>query len=233
MFSLFRIIMTGLFAYFCSQNYDAFLTAESLEDDVGNAGLLAQITIFGVFIGILWAPIIGAMVAAPMTNMMTAGSAVKPSGFFLRKIVRAQNQGDHDTALFWIFLEIYRNSKAPKVYLLGLDSAEPGGKLQRWFAQKTYSFSNAQNCTKAYRILTEQHGETPPIHKNQEVVLAIHDLERQAHQQSDAPPEPEKLRVPVADIQITPKLVRKKTIHNIKLFDGDMPPEEEEKKKSD
>jgi hypothetical protein len=80
--------------------------------------------------------------------------------------------------------------------------------LEKCFAREVFKFNNIQNCLHAYRILTERHGITPPLHSAAEVNLAILNLTRERPLE----PAPYKLDVPAEK----PKPARNQ---RIKLFE--------------
>jgi hypothetical protein len=89
-----------------------------------------------------------------------------------------------------------------------LRSVKPGSFLEKCFAKEVFKYSNIQNCLAAYKILTERHGVTPPLHHQPEVNMAIANLTR------ERPPDPVKYQ-----IQAAPQPQRAARNPRIKLFD--------------
>jgi hypothetical protein len=162
-----------------------------------------------VVMAILWAPVIGEKLSDPLTSTLTRETSLPPrTNNLVRWITWLQHRGYHRPALLLIFIEGIRHPDLPQPALLGLRSVRPGSFLEKCLAKEVYKFNNVQNCLYAYRILTERHGLTPPLHKHPEVNLALMSLNR------EPPPEPAKIELkPTAEPAPPPRNPR------IKLFE--------------
>jgi hypothetical protein len=183
---LLRIPLTLVFLY-------TFFRMLARQDALwgGDIVLVMAYGLFGaIALAILWAPVIGGKISDPLTSTLTAETSLPPTPKLLvQTITRLQGRGHHRLALLLVFLEGIRYPNLPQPALLGLRSAKPGSFLERLFAKEVYKFNNIQNCLHAYRILTERHRTTPPLHSQAEVNLALMSLNH------ERPPEPEKLQL--------------------------------------
>ena len=185
--ALVRIPLTVLFAYsFCKS------VMRYPEINGGQMVFLLGYALAGaVFLAILWAPVIGDKLSDPLTTTLNSETSLPPNTNDLVQSIRwLQRRGWHRPALLLIFVEGIRHPSLPQPALLGLRSAKPGSFLERCFAKEVFRYNNTQNCLHAYKILTERHGITPPLHPQPEVNLAISNLTR------ECPPEPAKYQVP-------------------------------------
>ena len=191
-----RIVFGGLFFY---TFYHGFFQSGPLEG-VEVAMLMFLLWLGAIMMSILWAPVIGQAVSDPLTSAITEGSYLPPvANDVVRLIHQLQGKGAHRTALALCLLEGLRYPDLPHPPLLALRSVRPGSRLEKWMAREVYRYSNVKNCLHAYRILTERHGETPPVHPVPEVTLAIYGSTR------PAPPPATLLEVPHAPAAIKPQ----------------------------
>jgi hypothetical protein len=203
--ALIRIPLTLLFAYLLVR-----FTMRSPELSGGDMIFLMAYGLFGgVIVAILWAPVIGEKLSDPLTSAITEETSLPPhAGRLVGAIHRLQRRGFHRPALLLVFLEGMRRPDLPQAALLGLRSSRPGSFLEKCFAREVYKFNNIQNCLYAYKVLTERHGTTPPLHQQHEVNLAILNLSRVR------PPEPAKLQIISQPAPSTPERNQR-----IKLFE--------------
>lgn len=185
-----RIPLTLLFAWSLTK---AILNGPELSG--GNMIFLLGYALAGaVVMAILWAPVIGEKLSDPLTSTFTHETSLPPqTNTLVRWITRLQSRGHHRTALLLLLLEGIRHPDLPQPVLLGLRSVRPGSFLEKCLAKEVYKFNNVQNCLYAYKILTERHGITPPLHKHPEVNLALMNLQR------ERPPEPAKIELKPAE----------------------------------
>src|SRR5512133_855610 len=181
-----RIPLTLLFAYSLVK-----MTMRSSEISGGDIVMLLGYGLLGgVVLAVLWAPVIGEKLSDPLTSVITQETSLPPHTNRLVKWIHSlQRRGYHRPALVLVFVEGIRHPDLPQAALLGLRSSRPGSLLERWFAREVYRFNNVQNCLHAYKVLTERHRTTPPVHAQPEVNLAILNLTR------ERPPEPARLRL--------------------------------------
>jgi len=184
---LVRIPLTVLFAYTLCK-----ATLRYSEISGGDMIFLLGYGLAGsIVVAILWAPVIGEKLSDPLTSTLNSETSLPPNTNYLVQSIRwLQGRGWHRPALFLVFVEGIRHPNLPQPALLGLRSAKPGSFLEKCFAKEIFGYSNIQNCLCAYKILTERHGITPPLHAQPEVNLAISNLNR------ERPPEPTKYQLP-------------------------------------
>ena len=176
--------------------------------------LLGYALLGSIVVASLWAPVIGEKISGTMTGTLTDEPSLPPhSNALVNSIQRLQRRGYHRPALLLVFLEGMRHPDLPQAALLGLRSSRAGSFLEKAFAKEVYKFNNVQNCLHAYKVLTERHRFTPPLHQQPEVNLAILNLTRQP------PPEPAKLQIASASTPAAPERNRR-----IKLFAEPPPP---------
>jgi hypothetical protein len=203
--ALLRIPLTVLFAYTLCK-----ATLRYSEINGGDMIFLLGYALAGsVFVAILWAPVIGDKLSDPLTSPLNSDTSLPPNTNNVVQTIRwLQTRGWHRPALLLVFVEGIRHPSLPQPALLGLRSAKPGSFLEKCFAKEVFRFNNIQNCLYAYKILTERHGMTPPLHAQPEVNLAISNLNR------ERPPEPAKYQLTEAP----PKPTAERNTR-IKLFD--------------
>lgn len=182
-----RIPLTVLYVFWLAK-----LTIRTPEVSGGEmVMLLAYGLLGGVVLAVLWAPVVGDKLSAPLTSTITQETSLPPhTNRLVNLIQRLQWRGYHRLALVLVLLEGMRHPDLPQAALLGLRSSRRGSILEKWFAQEVYKYNNIQNCLHAYRVLTERHHTIPPLHRQPEVNLAILNLTR------EPPPEPAKLQLP-------------------------------------
>ena len=149
-----------------------------------------------VVLSVLWAPVIGDKLSDPLTSTLNSETSLPPDTNNLVQGIRwLQRKGWHRPAILLVFAEGIRHPNLPQSALLGLRSARPGSFLEKCFAKEVFKFNNIQNCLHAYKVLTERHGVTPPLHEQPEVNLAILNLTR------ERPPEPTKYELKAAPVK--------------------------------
>jgi hypothetical protein len=202
--TLLRIPLTLLFAFYLFRWLGR--GGELAGDDIV---LLMAYGLFGsIVLAILWAPVIGERISAPITSTLTQETSLpSETNAVIGCIGRLQRKGWHRLALPLIFFEGIRHPTLPLPALLGLRSARPGSFLEKLFAREVYKYNNIQNCLHAYKILKERHNWIPPAHHQPEVNLAIMSLTREPS------PEPKKYEVKTLPPPATPQRNQR-----IKLF---------------
>jgi hypothetical protein len=175
--TLLRIPLTAAFAWYL---YRWLIRGGDLEG--ADIVMLMAYGLFGsILLAILWAPVIGEKLSAPITSTLTEETSLPSErNRLVRSIGRLQRRGWHRLALPLILLEGMRHPTLPLPALLGLRSARPGSFLEKLFAREVYNYNNIQNCLAAYRILKERHHCIPPPHGQPEVNLAILSLTRES-----------------------------------------------------
>lgn len=186
---LLRIALTLAFGYSLSR---ALVRSPGLS--AGDIIFLLGYSLAGsIFVAILWAPVVGEKLSGPLTATFNSDTSIPADPNRLVRMIRwLQRRRWHRPALFLVFLEGIRHPSLPQPALLGLRSVKPGSFLEKCFAKEVFKYSNVQNCLVAYKILTERHGITPPLHHQPEVNLAISSLTR------ERPPDPVKYQLKTA-----------------------------------
>lgn len=219
MLFLFRIILTGLFGWLMWRA--THVAVGGLESDVLNAGSFALAIVVGFFAALTWAPLLGEIVAGPMTGVLTDGSVAPDNTRLIRFIRRCEARGWRRMTRLLCFAEGVRHPRLPAAFVLGMNNATPGSWLEKVFAREVFGFSNVANCLRAHDILRLRHDLDPGAHPLPEVSLALLAHVREGR------PEASVLAVPSAPA--TPPIQRKT---NIRLFaaadrpnKGETPPE--------
>jgi len=171
-----RIPLTLLFGYALAK---ALVRCPELSG--GDMVFLLGFTLLGaVIMSLVWAPVIGEKLSDPLTSALNQETSLPPQANRLVQWIGAlQRRRWHRLALLLVFVEGIRHPTQPQPALLGLRSVRPGSFLERCLAREVYKYNNIQNCLCAYKILTERHGVSPPVHQHPEVNLAIMGLNRQ------------------------------------------------------
>ena len=205
MMAVIRMIITGVFLYLLGREVRDYPNLSA----VGMLFLAAFALVGGLFVAMLWVPVLGTKLSEPLTASLTEETSLPPlTNSLVRLIHKSQARGWHRLALLVCFLEGMRHPDLPHPPLLALRSVKPGSFLERCFAREVYRYHNVQNCLRAYRILVERHGVPPPPHPVPEVRLALF----QSQREPASPPE---------TIALTPnsKGINLKRNPDIKLFD--------------
>ncbi len=205
MLFLFRIFFTGLFGWLLWRA--RHVASGNLEADVANAGNFALAIIVGLAAAATWAPVLGGLVAGPLTGTLTDGPAAQDSTGLLRFIRRCAFRGWRRLTLLLCFIEGVRHPRLPAAFVIGMNHATPGSWLEKAFAKEVFGFSNVANCLRAHDILKLRHDLDLGAHPQSEINLALlaHRRERR--------PDASVLAVPPAPD--APPLQRKA---NIRLF---------------
>ncbi|HMO64949.1 MAG TPA: hypothetical protein PKE47_06960 [Verrucomicrobiota bacterium] len=159
--------------------------------DLVNAGLLALCVALGLLNAIVWAPFLGRLLADPLTGTFTEGAYVDTRNPVIALARKLHHRGWRRAACFFAFLEGLRNPDLPGAFVVGLKAARPGSWLERVFAREVWRFDNAENCLRAWKILTAR-GLDPGLHRRPEVNLLIHSVRREKL------PDPALLALPAA-----------------------------------
>lgn len=207
MLVLFRIFFTLLFLGLLGMT--ARKSSANLNDDVTNAGYFALCIIVGLAASMTWAPVLGRLVAGPLTGTMTDGSVSEDRTWLIRFARRSEARGRRRTALAAAFFEAVRFPDLPAAYVIGLNNAAPGSFLERVFAREVWKFNNIVNCIRAHQVLRLRHNVDPGAHEVPEVNLAL-----LAHVREPSP-DPGTLPIPEAPPQPLPGRNAR-----IRLFDG-------------
>ena len=129
--------------------------------------------VVGVAAAITWAPVIGDVIAKPVTTPLTSGVPAARRGKVVRLIRRFEARGWRRTTLAFCFLEGARRPDLPGVFLVGLRNSRPGSLTEKSFAKEVYRFNNVSNCIRAREILMLRHDFDPGLHDQPEISLAV------------------------------------------------------------
>lgn len=173
-----------------------------------DGGYLALAVIIGIANAIVWAPLVGRLMADPLTGAFTTGHPGDYRNHLVQFVNKLGARGWRRTALFFAFLEGIRHPDLPAAFVLGMRYSRPGSLLERIFAREVWRFDNAENCLRAWKVLQEA-GTALPVHRRPEVNLLILSTQREQH------PEPKALPLPPAD---PPPPLRRN--QRIRLFEG-------------
>jgi hypothetical protein len=207
MLVLFRFFLTSLFLWLIVKL--SRQAAENLDDDVSNAGLFALAVVVGFAASITWAPVLGRLIAGPMTGLMNDGNVSEDRTWLIRFARRCEAREWPRMAVLAAFAEGVRHPNLPAAFVVGMNNARPGSWLEKVFAREVWRFNNITNCVRAHEILRTRHHIDPGTHEQAEINLALMSQVREP-----APPLPP-LAVPAAPPAPLPKRNAR-----IRLFGG-------------
>ena len=202
MLLLFRFLFTGLFVGLLA--HAAYAAHTNSANDVGNAGNFALAVILGIAASATWAPVLGEVVAGPMTGTLTDGSVSQDTTLLIRWTRRLEMKGWRRIVVFLAFVEGVRHPRLPAAFVIGMNQSRPGSWLERVFSREVYRFNNVANCVRAHDILKLRHDVDPGPHREVEVNLAL-----RAHVRE---PRPEPSILPVPEAPPPPPLQRNSRI---------------------
>jgi hypothetical protein len=168
---LLRIVFTGGFILLLARMHQESKT--SLDADLAAAANLALAIIVGIVAACTWAPVLGARLASPVTDVLTDGTVTRYRPGLMRWIHWAEVRGKRRLTLFLCFLEGIISPDLPGHFIVGMNHAKPGSWLEKVFAREVYGFSNLRQCLRAYDILRLRHDTDPGPHRSAEVDLAL------------------------------------------------------------
>lgn len=207
MLVLFRVVFTALFLWLVVElGREA---SANLNDDLNNAGRFAVTVVVGLLAGLTWAPVLGRVVAGPMTGLMTDGSVSDDRTWLIRFARRCEARGWRRISVLAAFAEGVRHPDLPASFVVGMNNARAGSWLERAFAREVWRFNNVANCVRAHEILRVRHHEHPGVHEQAEVNLSLMSHLRE--------PEPEPGLLAVPDAAPMPLPIRNA---RIRLFGG-------------
>jgi len=209
MIILLRILSLGAFGYLLWNGISTG-SMQSSGVDLSPGAFLAVMLVLAIFTAIVWAPYIGAKMAAPLTYTLTDGSYLEERNYAIALIRWLQRHGHRRLVLLGCFLEGLNRPKQPLAFMIGMKSAAPGSWLEKVFAREVFRFDNARHCVEAHQVLRRQ-GIDPGFHARAEVNLLL--------LAKDTPPAPDRLprELPVAPPP--PSLQRNQ---RIRLFDDEL-----------
>lgn len=171
MLLIFRILFTGLFVGLLA--HAAREAHLNLSNDIGNAGNFVLAVLIGIAAAATWAPVLGEVVAGPMTGTLTDGSVSQDNTGLIRWIRRLEARGWRRLVVVLCFVEGVRHPRLPAAFVLGMNNTRPGSWLERVFSEEVFRFNNVANCVRAHDILKLRHDVNPGLHREAEVNLAI------------------------------------------------------------
>jgi hypothetical protein len=176
------------------------------------AWVIIELSVTGIVIAILWAPVLGEKVSSSLTSTLVEDSGIIPRNRLVVWISRLQARGWHRAALFLCFCEGIRKPDALHPAWLGLQCVQPGSILEKWFAREVFRHNHVNYAVQAWKILRERHGCDPSPHACPEVEVVLRRLQ----------PKASTVQVPVT-LPKAPPAVRLPRNPSIRLFDK--PPE--------
>lgn len=171
MLVLFRFVLTALFLWLLVML--SRQASANLNDDVSNAGLFALAVVVGFAASLTWAPVLGRLVAGPMTGLMTDGKVSEDRTWLIRFACRCEARGWSSLAVAAAFAEGVRHPNLPAAFVVGMNNARPGSWLEKVFAREVWRFNNITNCVRAHEILRTRHRIDPGTHEQAEINLAL------------------------------------------------------------
>lgn len=172
------------------------------------AWVIIELSVTGIVIAILWAPVLGEKVSGSLTSTLVEDTGIIPRNRLVAWITRLQARGWYRAALLFCFCEGLRKPDAIHPALLGLQCVRPGSVLEKAFAREVFRFNHVKHTVKAWQILRDRHAYDPPPHPCPEVEMVL----RRLRQTPSAP------QAPVA-LPKSPIPVRLARNSSIRLFD--------------
>lgn len=210
MLAILRILFGfALFVVFGKAVETAGMTPQT--EGTTDAGYLALAVVIGIANAAVWAPWVGHWMAEPLTGAFTSGHPADFTNPMLQLAHKLALRRWRRLALFFAFAEGVRHPDLPGAFILGLNQAKPGTWLEKVFAREVWRFENAENCLRAWKVLS-RHGIEPDLHPKAEVNLLL------LSQRRELPPPASVLPVPLAPPP--PKPVRNPGIRIFKRADS-------------
>jgi hypothetical protein len=158
--------------------------------DMVNALILGIAVCLSLPMSALWTPVLAETLCGPFIGDITTDSTyVEPDNRLKRWIDRAKRKKQRRLVLLLCLLKGTLRPELPEAFIVGLEHAKPGSRLEKFFAREVYRFNNAQNCLKAVEIL-KRHGITPGDHVNTEINLVLLGLKKTAPPSGSASAKP-------------------------------------------
>ncbi|MBX3732814.1 MAG: hypothetical protein KF791_09475 [Verrucomicrobiae bacterium] len=202
MLVLLRIVLTTTFVLVLHRASEE--SSANLNNDVTNAGWFALAVVAGFAASLTWAPLLGEMVAGPVTGLMKDGSPSTANSWLISWARHAGARGWRRTALVLAFADGVLRPHLPAAFVLGMNNARPCSRLERLFAREVWKFNHIGNCIRAHDILALRHDCRPSVHPVPEVNLAL-----LAHLRE---PPPDALPVTLQPAPPPPPLQRRRSI---------------------
>jgi len=197
-----RIVLTGTFVIVLFRASEE--SSANLNNDITNAGWFALAVIAGFAASLTWAPLLGEMVAGPVTGLLKDGSPSQDNSWRLRWIRHFEARGWRRLTVALAFVEGVLEPNLPAAFVIGMQNARPCSWLERVFAREVWRFNHVSNCVRAHDILALRHDRRPEVHPVPEVNLAL-----LAHLRVP-PPAPDPVNLPPAPPP--PPLKRRRSI---------------------
>jgi hypothetical protein len=96
---------------------------------------MALAVFIGIANAIVWAPLVGRLMADPLTGAFTSGNPGDFRNNLLQFAHKLSLRRHRRTALLFAFLEGVRHPDLPGAFIVGLNNARPGSWLERVFAR--------------------------------------------------------------------------------------------------
>lgn len=199
---LLRIVLTGTFVIVLFRASEE--SSANLNNDITNAGWFALAVITGFAASLTWAPLLGEMVAGPVTGLMKDGLPSQDNSWRIRWIRHCEARGWRRLTVALAFVEGVLEPHLPAAFVVGMHNARPCSWLERVFAREVWRFNHVGNCVQAHDILALRHDRRPDVHPVPEVNLAL-----LAHLRVP-PPTPDPVNLPPAPPP--PPLKRRRSI---------------------
>jgi hypothetical protein len=165
MLTLFRLIYTAGYIWFAGTRLMELRGSTIL----WGSWVLIELTVTGLVLAVLWAPVIGEKLSDPLTGTFLKDTGVVPNNLLTRWILKCQAKGLHRAALVICLWEGLRKPHALHPLLLGIQSVAPGSRLERLFAWEIYQHNHVAHCIRARDILRDRHHVQVPPHQDSHV----------------------------------------------------------------
>lgn len=211
-----RVVLTAAFVLLL--HLASVEASANLNNDVTNAGWFALAVVVGFAASLTWAPLLGEVVAGPVTGLMKDGSPSDGNSWLIGFIRRCEARGWRRLTVGLAFTEGVLRPNLPAAFIIGMHNARPCSWLERVFAQEVWTFNHVGNCVRAHDVLALRHDRRPAVHPVPEVNLAL-----MAHLR--VPPRAAEI-LPVPPAPPMPPLKRRRSIRLFPKADdaGAVPP---------
>lgn len=168
---LLRVVLTGAFLWLLHRASEE--SSANLNNDIANAGWFALAVVAGFVASLTWAPLLGEMVAGPITGLMKDGAPSEDNSWFISVIRRCEARGWSRVTVILAFIEGVLRPNLPAAFVIGMNNARPCSWTERVFAGAVWSFNHVGNCVRAHDVLALRHDRRPSAHPVPEVNLAL------------------------------------------------------------
>ncbi len=154
------------------------------EGDLWCATWLAFCVVVGLLVAVAWYPLFRRRGRTGTEKLLADGFYVVHEGWLMGLIKSFERGGSRRLVRWLCFVEGIRHPWLPAQFVIGMQNAKPGSRLERLYAGEVYRFNSEKHSVQAYEVLI-RHGIRPPAHPNAEIQLRLKSLELEAARKSN------------------------------------------------